>query len=95
MIAEIIDSPDKIFDAGAHRELACAWLEENRHECPAFVVIPDEFEVEILVNVVDEYEFYVIGKKNNKTAQAQIKVVDIIRQTRKMTEKAAALKPKG
>ena len=97
LIAEIIDSPDKMYDAGAHRELACAWLEANRHECPASLVIPDEFEVEILVNVVDEYEFYVIGKKHNKITQAQNddKIVDIIRQTRKMTEKAAALKPKG
>ena len=52
--------------------------------------------MEILVNVVDEYEFYVIGKKHNKIKQAQNddKVVDVIRQTRKMS-KAAALKPKG
>ena len=85
LIAEIIDSRDKMYDAGAHRELACAWLEANRHECPASLVIPDEFEMEILVNVVDEYAFYVIGKKHNKITQAQNndKIVNIIRQTRK------------
>ena len=38
LIAEIIESPDKMYDARAHRELACAWLEDNQDECPASLI---------------------------------------------------------
>ena len=53
LIAEINDNTDKMYDAGVHRESACAWLKAKKHKCPALVVIPDELEVEVLVNVVD------------------------------------------
>ena len=48
-----------------------------------------EQEADILLNVKDEYDFFVIGKKHNKVTQAQNNehITDQIKQVLKMWEK--------
>ena len=45
--------------------------------------------MEILLNVKDDYDFFVIGKKHNKITQAQNNehIIDYIRQVGRMWEK--------
>ena len=59
---------------------------------PTDAPVPTHQEVEILVNVKEEYDFSVIGKKHNKITQAQNNehIVDHIRQVGRMWEKVQA-----
>ena len=80
-------------DAGQHRELALRYLENPVNVLATDAPVPTDQEVEILLNVKDEYDFFVIGKKHNKITQAQNNehIIDCIHQVGRMWEKVNAL----
>ena len=82
MLEEIVTTGRFVYDVGAHRELAWQYFESHRDELPMGVQIPDAFMFEVLVNVDDTYDFYIIGKNHNKITQAQNdeKLIDFINQ---------------
>ena len=82
-----------MYDAGAQRVLAWQYFESHRDELPMGVQIPDTFMFEALVNVDDTYDFYIIGKKHNKIAQAQNdeKLVDFKNQAKTLWDRVQVL----
>ena len=80
-------------DAGAHRELAWQYFESHSAELPKGVKIPEALTFEVLVNVDDSHDFYIIGKKHNNSTQAQNdkKLIDYINQAKTMWEKMQLL----
>ena len=93
LILEIVTSGTLMCDAGQHRELALRYLENPVNVLATDAPVPTDQEVEILLNVKDEYDFFVIGKKHNKITQAQNNehIIDCIRQVGRMWEKVNAL----
>ena len=89
LMAEIVTNGTLLCDAGQHREMALRYLEQPENKLPSDLAVPTHQEVEILLNVKDEYDFFVIGKKHNKVTQAQNNehIIDQIKQVRKMWEK--------
>ena len=89
LMAEIVTNGTLLCDAGQHREMALRYLEQPENKLPSDLPVPTHQEVEILLNVKDEYDFFVIGKKHNKVTQAQNNehIIDQIKQVRKMWEK--------
>ena len=92
LIEEIVSTGTMLCDAGQHRELAFRYLERPENMLPTDAPVPTIQEIEILVNVKDDYDFFVIGKKHNKITQAQNNehIVDHIRQVGRMWEKVQA-----
>ena len=62
-----------------------SYLEQSENKLPSNLPVPTEQGVEILLNVTNEYDFFVIGKKHNKVTYFQNNehVIDHIRQVRK------------
>ena len=71
LMAEIVTNGTLLCDAGQHREMALRYLEQPENKLPSDLAVPTHQEDEILLNVKDEYDFFVIGKKHNKVTQAQ------------------------
>ena len=76
-------------DAGQHREMVLRYLEQPENKLPSDLPVPTEQDVEILLNVKDEYDFFVIGKQHNKVTQTQNNehMINQIKQVQKMWEK--------
>ena len=70
LIAEIVSYGSLLCDAGQHRELVLGYSDQPKNKLPSDMPVPTERKVEILLNVKDEYNFFVIGKKHNKMTQA-------------------------
>ena len=66
IIREIVDNGTFFYVAGAHYELVCWYFENNPGQLALNVTLPDAFWLEILVNEVGNYKFYVIGKNITK-----------------------------
>ena len=54
-------------DAGQHRELALRYLENPVNVLATDAPVPTDQEVEILVTVKDDCDFFVIGKSTIKS----------------------------
>ena len=93
LLEEIVTTGKFVYNAGAHRELAWQYFESHRDELPMGVQIPDAFMFEVLVNVDNTYDFYIIGKKHNKITQAQNdeKLIDFINQAKTMWDRVQVL----
>ena len=96
LVQEIISTGRFVYDAGAHRELAWQSFESHPAELPKGVKTPEAFMFEVLVNVDNSYDFYIIGKKHNKITQAQNdeKLIDYINQAKTMWERVQLLEGK-
>ena len=68
----------------ASTELACRYLEQPANKLPTDLPVPTRVhqEMEMLLNVQDDYDFFVAGKKHNKVTQAQNNehITDFIKQ---------------
>ena len=72
MIEEIVTSGTLICDAGQHRELVLSYLEDPVNALATDAPVPIEQVVEILLNVKDEYDFFIIDKNTiNYTGSKQ------------------------
>ena len=93
LIEEIVQTGTLLCDAGQHRELAFRYLEQADNKLPTDLPVPSHQEVEILLNVQDDYDFFVIGKKHNKVTQAQNNehITDFMKQVGTMWEKVTVL----
>ena len=61
-IHEIVTSRTLMCDAGQHRELALRYLENAVNVLATDAPVPTDQEVESLLNVKDDYDFFVIEK---------------------------------
>ena len=67
--------------------LTWQFLDKNPQHTPQGLEIPSALEMEILQNVNDSFDTFLIGKKHNKITQAQNdeKIVDYIKQVEPRT----------
>ena len=93
LLQEIVEMGTMMYHAGAHREMAWQFLDKNPQHTPEGLEIPSALEVEVLVNVNDSFDTFLIGKKHNKITQAQNdeKIVDYIKQVETIWKQAQQL----
>ena len=67
LIEEIVTTGTLLCDADQHRELAFRCLEIPANHLPTDMPVPTQIQAEILVNVKDDYDFFVIGKNTTRS----------------------------
>ena len=60
LLQEIVEMGTMMYHAGAHREMAWQFLDKNPQHTPEGLEIPSALEVEVLVNVNDSFDTFLI-----------------------------------